>query len=133
MIEEKTFLITHPIDYKKQREDFATFLQEQNKNVNEGIEIYDHIMSFVGEPSQTFMTYSHFHHCIHEFEKRVNLRMRLYMQDDGDNAVFLFKPLHKEFAIQFYVEFKSIYGDVEKMRIAKIAQKICKDILKYSN
>lgn len=123
-MEEKTFLITHPIDYKQQREDFISYLQQKQKDVNAGIEIYDHIMSFVGEPAQVFMKYSHFHHCIHQFYDKVKLKMRLYMQDDGNNALFLFKPLHEDFVIQFYVEFKSIYGDVEKMRIAKIARKI---------
>jgi len=27
-MEENTFLLTHPIDYQKQREDFQAFLQE---------------------------------------------------------------------------------------------------------
>jgi hypothetical protein len=50
-MEEKTFLLTHPIDYKQQREDFINYLSQKKKDVNAGIEIYDHIMSFVGEPA----------------------------------------------------------------------------------
>ena len=130
----KTFLIEKPIDYKEQRNEFIAFLKSklaQRVNagrstfkVQDGIEIYDDIMSFVGDAGQVVTKYSYFHEQIEKFEKNLKMKTRLYIKDDGNNALFIFKGVHDNFTLKFYVEFKSIYDDVEKMRIARIARKI---------
>lgn len=127
-MEKRTFIITKPIDYKQQREKFVAYLQEKQKDVNLGLEIYDNILIQVGEPNEVFQRYDYFHNQLKKINDDLKIRMRLYMEDDGDNALFMFKSIHDEFQLIFYVEFKSIYGDVEKMRIANIAKKIAKQI-----
>ena len=127
-MEKRTFIITKPIDYKQQREKFIAYLQSKQKDVNLGLEIYDNILIQVGEPNEVFQRYDYFHNQLKKINDDLKIRMRLYMEDDGDNALFMFKSIHDEFQLRFYVEFKSIYGDVEKMRIANIAKKIAKQI-----
>ena len=126
----KTFIITKSIDYKEQRNKFISFLQEKEKTVKienfvkTGLEIYDMIVESMSYPSETFMRYSNFHHHLTVIQDKLKLKMRLYVMDDGNNALFVLKSIHDDFALKFYVEFKSIYGDVEQMRLAKIARKI---------
>ena len=128
----KTFLIEKPIDYVLQRQLWIDFLKSIEKDIDLGMQIYDDILSFVGKPDEVFQKYSYFHWQVKKINDELKLRTRLYIEDDGDNALFIFKPIHQEFNLRFYVEFKSIYGDVEKMRIAKISQKIAKEILSWN-
>jgi hypothetical protein len=109
------------------------FLKSVEKDIDLGMQIYDDILRQVGEPNEVFQRYDYFHHQVKKINDELKLKTRLYIEDDGDNALFIFKPIHQEFNLRFYVEFKSIYGDVEKMRIAKISQKIAKEILSYGN
>lgn len=127
---ENTFLITKPIDYKTQREKFLSYLQQKGKQENEikqALEIYDTLLNHVGNLNETFLSYDMFHVQLKKLCDDLRLRMRLYIKDDGDNALFIFKSVHDDFTLRFYTEFKSIYGDVEKMRIAKM-QRIAKKI-----
>ena len=122
--EPNTFLITKNIDYVQQKKDFLEYLKLKEKDVSAGAEIYDDIMSYVGKPAEVFMKYSYFHHSLKKMQDELKLKIRLYMVDDGDNALFVFKSVFDAIHLKFYVEFKSIHGDVEKMRIARIAKKV---------
>lgn len=125
----KTFLIKNPIDYAAQRVFWIDFLKSENKDAELGEEIYNDILRQVGEPNEVFQRYDYCHRQVKRMNNELKLRTRLYIEDDGDNALFVFKPIHHNFALKFYVEFKSIYGDVEKMRIARIATKVAKTII----
>ena len=122
--EPNTFLITKNIDYVQQKKDFLEYLKLKEKDVSAGAEIYDDIMSYVGKPAEVFMKYSYFHNSLKKMQDELKLKIRLYMVDDGNNALFVFKSVFDAIRLKFYVEFKSIYGDVEQMRIARIARKV---------
>ena len=123
----RTFILEQPIDYARQRENFGQFLVSIGKDVEIGLGIYDEIVSFLSKPAETFMKYDVIHNRLKSFNDKLGWRVRLCVEDDGDNALFQVKAVHQDYSLLFYTEFKSIYGDVEKMRLANIAMRIASD------
>ena len=125
-----TFILNQPIDYALQRENFIAFLASVGKDTAVGAEIYDGIVGFLSQPAETFMKYTALHGRIKDFRDKLGWMVRLYVEDDGNNALFRVQAVHQDFCLLFYTEFKSIYGDVEKMRLARIARRIATDFEK---
>lgn len=120
----KAFILRQPIDYAGQRDNFIAYLTEHSKDAAKGVEIYDGIVQFLSEPGETFMKYDAIHSRIKTFSSEIGWLVRLYTEDDGNNALFRVQSVHDDFCLSFYTEFKSIYGDVEQMRLASIARRI---------
>ena len=118
------FILKEPIDYMQQRETFVTFLTELGKDAAVGVEIYDGIVDALSKPGETFMKYDVVHSRVKAFNDKLKWLVRLYVEDDGDNALFRVQAVHQDFHLLFYTEFKSIYGDVEHMRLASIAKRV---------
>ena len=123
----ETFILKAPIDYAQQRGNFIEFLVSIGKDGDAGAEIYDGIIDFLSQPAETYMKYDVIHSRIKAFRDKLGWMVRLYVEDDGNNALFRIQAVHQDFCLLFYTEFKSIYGDVEKMRLASIAKKIAMD------
>lgn len=123
--ELNVFVFKGHIDYQKQRDSLAVYLKSREcENIEEGLDIYDDIISYV-DGKETYFEYSFFHDRLKLFNDKLKVRFRLFIEDDGDNALFTIRSVFEDgFTMKFYTEFKSIHGDVEKMRIARIARKV---------